>query len=81
MLYIIASVETKSYTAEEYLEAKVNSQDRHEFINGEMVLMTGDTPNHNIELKSQSRARRMPNIYSPQGLLQMSDRFFVKYPK
>ena len=34
-------------TAEEYLEAQVNSQNRHEFLNGEMVLMTGDTPNHN----------------------------------
>ena len=80
-MYIIAPVETKSYTAEKYLEAEVNSQDRHDFINEEMVQMTGDTPNHNIDLKSQSRAGMMPNPYSPQELLQMSDRFFVKYPK
>jgi hypothetical protein len=45
---MIAPVETKIYTADEYLEAEINSQERHEFINGEMVLMTGDTPNHNI---------------------------------
>jgi hypothetical protein len=81
LLYIIAPVETKTYTPEEYLEAEVNSQDRHEFIKVKIVLMTGDTPNHNIELKSQSRAGRMPNPYSPQELLQMSERFFVKYPK
>ncbi|MEG4404015.1 hypothetical protein [Microcoleus sp. MON2_D5] len=43
--------------------------------------MTGDTPNHNIDLKRKSWAGRMPNPYSPQELLQMSDRFFVKYPK
>ncbi|MDB9510542.1 Uma2 family endonuclease [Kamptonema animale CS-326] len=44
---IVTQVETKTYTAEEYLEAEINSQDRHEFINGEIVLMTGGTPNHN----------------------------------
>ena len=44
---MIAPVETKTYTAEEYLEAEVNSQDRHEFLKGKIVLMTGDTPNHN----------------------------------
>ncbi|MGB3267013.1 MAG: Uma2 family endonuclease [Microcoleus sp.] len=44
---MIAQVETKTYTAQEYLEAEVNSLDRHEFINGEIVLMAGGTPNHN----------------------------------
>ena len=61
---MIAQVETKTYTAEEYLEAEVNSQDRHEFLKGKIVLMTGDTPNHNIELKRKSKADRMPNPYS-----------------
>ena len=44
---MIAQVETKTYTAEEYLEAEVNSLDRHEFINGEIILMAGGTPDHN----------------------------------
>jgi Uma2 family endonuclease len=44
---MIAQVETKTYTAQEYLELEVNSLDRHEFINGEIVLMTGGTPDHN----------------------------------
>ena len=44
---MIAQVETKTYTAEEYLEAEVNSLDRHEFINGQIVLMSGSSPNHN----------------------------------
>nr|WP_242019806.1 Uma2 family endonuclease [Trichocoleus sp. FACHB-40] len=37
----------KLYTDEEYLEFEVNSEERHEYINGEIVLMTGGTPNHN----------------------------------
>jgi len=44
---MIAPVETKTYTAEEYLELEINSLDRHEFINGEIVLMAGGAPNHN----------------------------------
>lgn len=35
------------YTSEEYLEQEVNSSDRHEYLDGEIVLMTGGTPNHN----------------------------------
>ncbi len=37
----------KLYTPEEYLEFEINSENRHEYINGEIVLMTGGTPNHN----------------------------------
>jgi Uma2 family endonuclease len=44
---MIAQVETKTYTAEEYLELEVNSLDRHEFINGEIILMAGGSPDHN----------------------------------
>jgi Uma2 family endonuclease len=45
---MIAQVdETKYYTSEEYLELEVNSQERHEYIDGEIVVMTGGTPNHN----------------------------------
>jgi Uma2 family endonuclease len=44
---MIAPVETKTYTAQEYLELEINSQDRHEFIHGEIVLMAGGTPDHN----------------------------------
>ncbi len=43
----IAQTEKKVYTPEEYLEFEVNSEERHEYINGEIILMTGGTPNHN----------------------------------
>ncbi|MGB7248956.1 MAG: Uma2 family endonuclease [Phormidesmis sp.] len=36
------------YTSEEYLEFEVNSELRHEYIDGEIVPMTGAMPNHNL---------------------------------
>ncbi|MDB9520062.1 Uma2 family endonuclease [Roseofilum reptotaenium CS-1145] len=38
---------TQTYTPEEYLEQEVNSDERHEYIDGEIILMTGAMPNHN----------------------------------
>ena len=35
------------YTPEEYLEFEINSPERHEYINGEIIPMTGGLPNHN----------------------------------
>lgn len=39
--------EQRYYTPEEYLELELNSQERHEYINGEVICVTGGTPNHN----------------------------------
>jgi len=35
------------YTPEEYLEFEINSPERHEYIDGEIIPMTGGLPNHN----------------------------------
>ena len=35
------------YSPEEYLELEVALGDRHEYINGQIILMTGGLPNHN----------------------------------
>lgn len=35
------------YTPEEYLELEVNDEERHEYRDGEIILMAGGTPNHN----------------------------------
>lgn len=40
-------LQTKTYTAEEYLALEVESDIRHEFRNGETVEMAGGTPEHN----------------------------------
>lgn len=37
----------KIYTPAEYLDFEVNSDIRHEYINGEIIPMTGGTPEHN----------------------------------
>jgi Uma2 family endonuclease len=37
----------KNYTPEEYLELEINSEERHAYIDGEIILTTGGTPNHN----------------------------------
>ncbi len=39
--------EKRYYTPEEYLKLEVNSSVRHEYIDGEIIPMTGGTPNHN----------------------------------
>ncbi len=35
------------YTPEEYLELEVEAEERHEYIDGEVICVTGGTPNHN----------------------------------
>ena len=44
---MLAPTEEQVYTPQEYLEFEVGSPERHEYINGEVCLMTGGTPNHN----------------------------------
>jgi Uma2 family endonuclease len=43
----IAQTKEKIYTAEEYLELEIASETRNEYRNGEIIEMTGGTPNHN----------------------------------
>lgn len=44
---MIAQTETKTYTPEEYLELEIASETRNEYRNGEIIEMTGGTPEHN----------------------------------
>ena len=41
-----ATIDTKTYTAEEYLAQEVAAETRSEFRNGEIVTMAGGTPEH-----------------------------------
>ena len=47
MINIMLLTDKTYYTTEEYLELEINSQEKHEYIKGEIVAMTGGTPNHN----------------------------------
>ena len=44
---MIAQSETKIYTPEEYLELEIVCETRNEYRNGEIIPMTGGTPDHN----------------------------------
>ncbi|MBE9141233.1 Uma2 family endonuclease [Nodosilinea sp. LEGE 07088] len=43
----LAASQTKPYTAEQYLALEVESGTRHEYRHGDIVAMTGGTPEHN----------------------------------
>jgi Uma2 family endonuclease len=43
----IAQTQERIYTPEEYLELEIASETRNEYRNGEIIPMTGGTPNHN----------------------------------
>jgi Uma2 family endonuclease len=45
MVFTVAEV--KTYTTEEYLALEVESETRNEYRSGEIVPMTGGTPDHN----------------------------------
>ncbi len=44
---MIAQIEKRIYTAEEYLELELAAETRSEYRNGDIILMTGGTPTHN----------------------------------
>ncbi|MDG2992244.1 Uma2 family endonuclease [Candidatus Synechococcus calcipolaris G9] len=65
----------KIYTPEEYLEYEANSAIRNEYYNGEIIPMTGGTPNHNdiagnlyILLKSALKGKAYRTFYADQRL-------------
>ncbi|RCJ21541.1 hypothetical protein A6S26_24125 [Nostoc sp. ATCC 43529] len=44
---MISQTETKHYTIDQYLELEIASETRSEYCDGEIVPMTGGTPDHN----------------------------------
>ncbi|MEG3924478.1 MULTISPECIES: Uma2 family endonuclease [unclassified Microcoleus] len=76
---MIAQVETKTYTAEEYLELEINSQDRHEFINGEIVLMAGGTPDHNEITSILNAILRVSLKGKPYSIFASDQRVWVPH--
>lgn len=66
---------TRTYTAQEYLALELNSEERHEFINGNIRPMTGGTPDHNeiagnllVALKSSLRGQPYRTFVADQRL-------------
>lgn len=78
--------EKKIYTPEEYLEFEVNSDTRHEYINGEIIPMTGSTPEHNEIASILNAALRLSlkgkpySIFVADQRLWIPDRNLYTYP-
>lgn len=80
------ALETQKHTTEEYLEFEVNSEERHEYRDGEIRLMTGGIPNHNeiagnlyVLLKLALRGKEYRTFYTDQRLW-IPDRNLYTYP-
>ena len=80
------ALEQRIYTREEYLEFEVTSEERHEYVNGEIRPMTGGTPDHNelaINLSTllKSALRGKPyRIFGADQRLWIPDRTLYTYP-
>ena len=80
------ALEQRTYTREEYLEFEAASQERHEYVNGEIRPMTGGTPDHNeivINLATLLKfaLRGKPyRIFAADQRLWIPDRNLYTYP-
>jgi Uma2 family endonuclease len=83
---IMQAEEEKSYTPDEYLDFEVNSDIRHEYINGEIIPMTGGTPEHNEIASILNAALRISlkgqpySIFVADQRLWIPDRNLYTYP-
>jgi Uma2 family endonuclease len=71
----VAQTKKRIYTPEEYLELEIVSKTRNEYRNGEIIPMTGGTPNHNdiggnlyILLKTALKGGSYRSFYADQRL-------------
>ncbi len=71
----------KIYTPEEYLEYEVNSPERHEYINGEVIPMTGGTPNHNQIALNLSGTLNFALKRQPYRVFVTDQRLWIPNPR
>ncbi|MBE9207753.1 Uma2 family endonuclease [Nostoc sp. LEGE 06077] len=78
--------EQRYYSPEEYLELEVDSEEKHEYIDGQIILMAGGTPNHNKLAGNLYAAilyaiKRQPyEVYSSDQRLWIPNRRILTYP-
>ena len=69
---MVIAADKKQYTAAEYLEFEANAEDKHEYQDGEIVLMAGGTTNHN-KLTGQFYAAILSTIEAGDYDVYVSD--------
>jgi len=83
---MVQATEKTDYSPEEYLEIEASSEIRHEYMDGEIVPMTGGTPNHNQILLNLAGAlnfslRRQPyRVFAADQRLWIPQRRVYTYP-
>lgn len=83
---MIQALEQRTYTHEEYLKFEIASEERHEYVDGKVKLMTGGTPDHNeiasnllVALKLLLKGKPYRTFYTDQRLW-LPDRNLYTYP-
>lgn len=81
-----STLSQRTYTVDEYLAQEIASQDRHEYRNGELVLMPGGTPNHNriagnlFAFLNFGLKRQPLDVFIADQRLWIPDRRIYTYP-
>uniref|UniRef100_B8HN82 Putative restriction endonuclease domain-containing protein n=1 Tax=Cyanothece sp. (strain PCC 7425 / ATCC 29141) TaxID=395961 RepID=B8HN82_CYAP4 len=74
---MIAQPEIKHYTPEEYLEREIGSDLRSEYHNGEIIPMTGGTPEHNEIASILNAALRVSLRGQPYSVFVADQRLWI----
>jgi Uma2 family endonuclease len=74
---MFAQTEKQTCTPETYLEFELNSDERHEYIDGEIIPMTGGTPNHNEMASILNAALRMSLKGKPYSIFVADQRLWI----
>ncbi len=69
--------EKKIYTPDEYLDFEVNSETQHEYINGEIIPLTGGTPEHNEIVSILNAALRVALKGKPYSIFIADRRLWI----
>lgn len=80
------ALEKRFFTPEHYLELEIEAEERHEYINGEIILVPGGMPNHNRIVLNFAAAlnyglKRQPyDVFVTNQRLWIPDRQIYTYP-
>jgi Uma2 family endonuclease len=69
--------DTKTYTAADYLELEETASVRHEYRNGDIIEMTGGTPNHNELIRALTVLLSLSLAGKPYRLFLADQRLWV----
>nr|WP_216351242.1 Uma2 family endonuclease [Leptolyngbya sp. 'hensonii'] len=69
--------EKKIFTPDEYFDFEVNSETRHEYIHGEIIPMTGGTPEHNEIASILNAALRVALKGQPYSIFIADQRLWI----